>query len=123
MATVTAKIPVELNERLVATAEKFDRSKTDIIKAALQSYFDSKDEAINAIPVELTYISTGFATDQLKATLLSNLTSSVKATKFAALETLVTATAASEYEIAIPLYDPHAAGNPAKNLALLKAIS
>ncbi len=53
MATVTAKIPVELNERLVATAEKFDRSKTDIIKAALQSYFDSKDEAINAIPVEL----------------------------------------------------------------------
>ena len=53
MATVTAKIPVELNERLVATAEKFDRSKTDIIKAALQNYFDSKDEAINAIPVEL----------------------------------------------------------------------
>lgn len=50
---MTAKIPVELNERLVATAEKFDRSKTDIIKAALQSYFDSKDEAINAIPVEL----------------------------------------------------------------------
>lgn len=53
MATVTAKIPVELNERLVATAEKFDRSKTDIIKAALQNYFDSKDEAINAIPAEL----------------------------------------------------------------------
>lgn len=76
----------------------------------------------DAIPVELTYISTGFATDQLKATLLSNLTSSVKATKFAALETLVTATAASKYEIAIPLYDPHVAGNPAKNLALLKAI-
>ena len=50
---MTAKIPVELNERLVATAEKFDRSKTDIIKAALQNYFDSKDEAINAIPVEL----------------------------------------------------------------------
>ena len=50
---MTAKIPVELNERLVATAEKFDRSKTDIIKAAFQSYFDSKDEAINAIPVEL----------------------------------------------------------------------
>lgn len=50
---MTAKIPVELNERLVATAEKFDRSKTDIIKAALQNYFDSKDEAINAIPAEL----------------------------------------------------------------------
>ena len=53
MATVTDKITVELNERLIKKKKKFDRSKTDIIKAALQSYFDSKDEAINAIPVEL----------------------------------------------------------------------
>lgn len=76
----------------------------------------------DAIDIELTYFPTGFATDELKATLRTNLTSAVEATRFAALETLVIATAATKYEIGVPLYDPKVTGNNAKNLALIKAI-
>ncbi len=74
------------------------------------------------IDVKLTYFPTGFATDQLKSDLVTALKSSVEATKLAALESLVVAVAATKYEIGVPLYDPHVSGNPAKNLAMIKAI-
>ena len=76
----------------------------------------------DAIPVKLTYFTTGYGTDNLKAGLLVSLTSAVEATKLTALETLVTAVAATAYEIGFPLYNPSVAGNNVKNLTLLKAI-
>lgn len=76
------------------------------------------------VPILLTYFTNGVAydTDAEKDALLVSLKSTSDVTMFTALETLLTVTSGTKYEIGLPVYDPTVAGNNAKTLALLNAI-
>ena len=80
--------------------------------------------ATSNTPIKVTYFTNGTAydTDVEKDALLTSLSSTTNATVFAALESLLTVTSGSKYEIGLPVYDATVAGNNAKTLALLNAI-
>lgn len=78
----------------------------------------------NETPIVVTYFTnaTAYDTDIEKDALATALLSTVEATSFTALETLLTVTTGSKYEIGLPVYDPSVAGNNAKTLKLFNAI-